>query len=598
VSFVRRSSSIAFAIASLVAACDSSSSDASVDVVDPSDPSKHVTVTKSTVDLCNVMCDAMIADYHVPETERAACGYQCAEGFAATPDACYELVSCLHDTNICANGDVTPDCQRRAGACLDHWAVPNGLCRGCWKPNRTITGIRAFRDTTGGNTTNVIPVDLSADGSVAASFPTPNGYLPFAGTGAADGTFSIPEVPGCGTWVRVQTSWYWATSDAVDLTDPLTGRADVATAGPSTEIDVDATGLAPWHGEASVELVAPSNAAFAVHDFGLGELPDGTTTATVVYGWEGNPHFTTADKATLVQYSPYDTPFVTSTNVPLIRALTIGAIEPFATADGTTTHASVAMAPVTADHTTHFTLDRPAFFAALPEMALSTHPPRHPQQEWNADIHGTFTGAGGYGATVDLAVVFGLRASPGPVDLGTITFPNPLPADWELRGTIQFDYPTPLSADGITIASYPGAPESIDYRIVNELRCDSTLADFEARTVKPVIPEPANLRIGGDRVRAHPDGDGTEVLSQGAGPTPTIEWDPPAYGAAQSYTLIFHSFATPSKMVQIRTTDTTVRVPPDTIDPAHAYYFILLTESAADGPRQCTVRTVSGVIRP
>jgi len=112
---------------------------------------------------------------------------------------------------------------------------------------RTLTGTRINTYVTTSGTTNV-PIDLSSL-VIAAWVPDGNGgYTHYAGTGKADGTFSIPGLPPGNCLVQCGTNYVWTSANALDLGMSTAGRANQAFPTLSTYTNFNATGMTPWAG--------------------------------------------------------------------------------------------------------------------------------------------------------------------------------------------------------------------------------------------------------------------------------------------------------------------------------------------------------------
>jgi hypothetical protein len=152
-----------------------------------------------------------------------------------------------------------------------------------------------------------VPMDWTQNSAfangVAALVPQPdNSLLVLTGSGNADGTFTIPNVPGGRYWLRVAPiANYWTSSSTFDFGHDILGRPLKATSSMQTTINLSATGLDPLQTQdwfAFLTDLNLLNLAFRR------DLPAGSTSFTGSAQMTANFDFSQASAGFLLQYEP------------------------------------------------------------------------------------------------------------------------------------------------------------------------------------------------------------------------------------------------------------------------------------------------------
>jgi hypothetical protein len=182
----------------------------------------------------------------------------------------------------------------------------------------TITGsyTDTFWDTNGNSST--ASNDLTAAGwSFAALIPQADGSVQtINGTGASNGTFSIPGVPAGFYWLQITnphgdissvspdqtgtTELYWTNSSTFDYGRDFVGR--VPSAQVSTNVAFALTGLDAWAASDNLQIISPNaNSTFAP----TGAIASGATTFTDNETLTVNPiDPTQGDTSYVLQFEP------------------------------------------------------------------------------------------------------------------------------------------------------------------------------------------------------------------------------------------------------------------------------------------------------
>src|SRR5262249_20166900 len=86
-----------------------------------------------------------------------------------------------------------------------------------------------------------------ADASIEALLPTPSGFSSLPGVGAADGTFTIANVPDGDYYLRINQAYFWMHERSIDLSRANLGRPDAVTPTSDLTVSLDnVTNLQAW----------------------------------------------------------------------------------------------------------------------------------------------------------------------------------------------------------------------------------------------------------------------------------------------------------------------------------------------------------------
>jgi hypothetical protein len=180
---------------------------------------------------------------------------------------------------------------------IQSWIVtPGGTVHLSW--------VDTYWDASGSLT---VPLDWTQNtafaNGVAALVPQPdNSLLVLTGSGNADGTFTIPNVPGGYYWLRIAPiANYWTSSSTFDFGHDILGRPPKATTSAQTTIDLSATGLDPLQTQDWFAFLTDLN----LLDFAYRrDLPAGSTSFTGAALITANFDFSQASAGFFLQYEP------------------------------------------------------------------------------------------------------------------------------------------------------------------------------------------------------------------------------------------------------------------------------------------------------
>jgi hypothetical protein len=474
-------------------------------------------------------------------------------------------------------------------------ACPAGLCLEgtCLKPppeesgTRTVRGSKIKTFLEANNKITQVPIDLSSlqvaaivklDGAAGQ----PN-TMTISGSGSADGTFSIPDVPKGTYTLQVGTEFTVTSADNVDLGFVELGRpnrtpvVDIV----ATGLDVTLTGMQPWEDGNLLTAYSPSaNNWWFFFDQGLAAPPTvgqtALTNAAVNYDTSGLgalDHMVATDPFAFVQY----TNKTASDGVTIYQAPTKIANTSVTTVEGQLVPVSAAFSDI--PQTESVTLDVRQLEWENAAGWDGTHPtlinPTAQPMKFTSfqvlsapsvaiDLFGQPGGAnyGQFSATLDY---FFIESPPGQNNTFTnLTFGKP-----DIGG---FAF-APILFSGTTYRvqfQLPGtaAPTNQFANLQNQ-----RLATTNSFTVAPTLGPIRDPQIDGASLFGSP---------QDVSPTATISWSAPALGNASQYNLKINKLfvnannnTAKTVVATIRTTDTRVAIPTGILEPGASYYVVI-----------------------
>jgi hypothetical protein len=424
-----------------------------------------------------------------------------------------------------------------------------------------------------------------------------------------DGQFSLPGVCGSPYLLSVnQVSFltgfpgpiYIATdSCAPDLSVDRLGRVDATPPAPGTSLALDVRGLDGWDANDDLQLISPgAGLGFSSIPGLLASQPaEGATSvqASVDYGALAAPvgagliDARRGDRSLLTQLAGG---FVDEGDVFFRIALTRAAALPdLVVTDGAATPVSAELVAVPQTTRTG-SIQRDAFAA----LADSVHPGAFPyEQAMHVNVVPIGVNRLSLNGYPDVTEVASL---PGTGDLPvTLTFGDPYPREWPRIGNLFGYYEVDLS-----VPTASGALIYTQFAIVSSWNLLDTFMHHLAPTVSPVRAP----RIAGRDLLADQTGVST---------TPTVSWQPPHTGHADSYAIAIRQLTVADGAVsatevgELQTTDTQIALPPGLLIEGNQYVItITAVVSAGSDLRQHPFESafvplayadaVSGVISP
>ena len=406
------------------------------------------------------------------------------------------------------------------------------------------------------------------------------GFRSIAGTGNADGTFSIPASvdPGSEVYVEltrpgaVTHAIYRVDRDALDAGYPTLGHPG-ASITAKTPITLDVGGLAAWDAASDVFHLA-SYGAGADGSFPLGfanqPLQGATSTATTTFDWSyatvadpgGAPpralDAADGDELWIAQLRRAD---LAETAPQTAQATTIASavdVPSLAMTDGTPVTASGTMAALTADHAQDFAIDLGQFFTT--HASLTSEAPWCFRYESPGAARGLALGIPVWDLTMNLTPAASV------LQVKAMSYADPFPPTW----------PAVIQCDVWTTAQVPITGFG---PLMFQVHDYVTVPGGANVTVQPTLVPPTGATFGGVAFET-----GGTVTSDGK--PITISWT--AVPWATQYHIDVRRVvktATPPVVVAatIDTTDTHVNLPLDVITPGSYYVISLWSVKSTDG---------------
>jgi hypothetical protein len=183
-----------------------------------------------------------------------------------------------------------------AGSATQSWNVT---------PAGPVTGTWVLTYWTSNGAINV-PFDISkAPAPLTALIPQPDGsFQTVQGTGTADGTFSISNVPGGYFWLQIGRSAYWTSSSTMDLGLDFNSAAPISAAvnTTTTTMHFNLSGLDPLQAGDEAMFLWDSSPPFTFDS--TADSPSGATTLSQSAIINSNIDFSQTAPGFFLQYEP------------------------------------------------------------------------------------------------------------------------------------------------------------------------------------------------------------------------------------------------------------------------------------------------------
>jgi Big-like domain-containing protein len=452
------------------------------------------------------------------------------------------------------------------------------------------------------NDTGVVdrPQDLR-NAAIGAWVQGGSGFRFYPGTGAADGTFVIPDVPLVPYWLCYKTDCFDTNAREVDLGFHLQGRPDLFFASPGTLQHTVLTGLVPWTNDATFGVSDDLQMFSSNVGLWFAGLPSDSVTGPVAAG------ATTLDQTydyTLIQQSGYtpklvdaaagdrtyfnqlttrDAGFVADGSGTPKRWNTYQAIErtsgpfPLTVTSGATTDVSSALNPVPQNKSVQVSW---LIAEATPGSFGSFRTAVNPRTRADDVLHLMAIDAlpdathGFYASAADLAVMSldDDPSAPQPDQRLQVVYGDPFPTSWARFGIGQtyflVPYDVPRSGGGVA-STY-----EVVFITVNDL-----LPSFPSAALEPGVSPVTGATI-----------DGAPFFNDQtlASATPVIRWNLPGVGTPTFYTVEILRYSAgptgaPSRVLAGRfaTTATQLAVPPGFF--VSGYHYVVQINATVQG---------------
>jgi hypothetical protein len=406
----------------------------------------------------------------------------------------------------------------------------------------------------------VVNSDLSATAFDAIYQNGGTAWVGSRGTGTANGTFSVPNVPSGGYYLRWSKYYIWTTHREVDLSFKSEGRLGRSNAtSASTQLSFDLTSMNPWKTDDDLHFYSMSTgAAYMYLENDANKLPGADDqdidNMVVPYLNADEPRLVNAgqgDISYLVQGVATDSSngnryrrldeFCKMTNVNITN--------------GAVNNVSCKMDDISQDETINVDWRRSQFQQHL----TSIHPLAIASTQYLTVRHLPVGSQYGYLDFMPILLTFSTTASGTDITTGEMRYGDPFEGPSAIAGRIYHIYKLDYIAPGAT-------PLTINGYIENQ----TTVAQMDSGGQVPLVSPPRSPTIDG--VSAFQD-------RTGMGLNPTLSWTAPAQGQATSYTIYVYRLynkngATAREIAAyLITNGTSLTVPSGILLPGQSYQF-------------------------
>lgn len=423
---------------------------------------------------------------------------------------------------------------------------------------RTVTGTlrRRFVSPTG-----IVEVTANLSNATVSALSPPS-FTVHSGTGSADGTFTIPEVPEGLYYLKLGTRYLLLTADAVDLGVDIRGRATARGATSPTQLTFDLTELAAW--QSTDELQMSSSAGTAAYAMQADAANPPANSATALSGFTYDLEL--ADVPVLLDASAGDTLMLTQLSTQTVAGRTYRSVarsfapEPFTVTNGGTATLSGAFTTVPSTNTLTAVWNRPAYAAEL----AAHYPGADPRNLSTFAISPLPEGAArGYYSPAPDVVVF----APGYTNDSTAVtmawpYGDPYPQEWTRIAWsrfFKFRFAQLGNAEPAPLFAY-----MLTYRDLSTVSPQAPIEPLVGAVVDPKI--------------AGKDALGSALVTD-VGLTPTLSWTAPSLGTATRYYVLVHNVSIQNGVTTLRpiaaleTSATELVVPPGILVAGQTYAF-------------------------
>jgi hypothetical protein len=393
---------------------------------------------------------------------------------------------------------------------------------------------------------------------IAALIPNGSGgYTTQTGTGATDGTYTIPNVPG-GTYLLqsgAKTFIRTATSNP-DTGFSHLGRSDAVLPTQPTQLAVTLTGANPIQFQDVLELYVSNTS-------GIGSWYVSSSTTTIAATLPWTDYLTDASKGDQAYVFQLATQQVGNYQLEVLKKSTPPLT--FTQFDGSTTPVAAALATPAQSGTVHLAY-KGSMFASL-DAALNPNATEDSTGLY-IDVDPADPALGEIGSTPDLIAYFD---NEGPisadVDFGDITYSNPFPAAWTPFAVAQHFVSSTYTAPGATNGR----------RVFGSISVFTTTLPTANAPLQPIIGPATNITIN------HQSFFSTQ---SGVSTTPTVAWSAPALGTPTKYEVSFYRLYADTQgntqeqpIATFATTATSLIIPQNLLVAGNSYYVQLAAVS-------------------
>ncbi|NOK12653.1 ABC transporter substrate-binding protein [Corallococcus exercitus] len=402
------------------------------------------------------------------------------------------------------------------------------------------------------------PYDQSATSVVAYTRDSTTGaFTAYPGTGSADGTISVPNVPSGRIYLKLGSRYLVSTSRAFDLGSTEWGRDGTFVSQP-TPVTVSATGLSPWQSEDYLEVYSLNAGAFGYVNRGVTGFPlaGATSLAGLSFNYADmlNPVLLDSSRGDL--FSLAQMRLQTSANGVPYRAMHKVLVTSMTQVEGQPVTVSGTFTQPVATGTFAVDWRRSAFEALRTQVnpgAVSTY-----NEIWMSARPAALSSAFASISGQPLLVKLNPDSLRTDIVTGSMTYNNPLPATWQKVA---------LVAAGFTKSYALGS--ATPYTMGVDIRVDQEASAFTAAPVQPLVG-PVQAPLVNTR--------GAFQDLTGVGTDASLRWSKPLVGTATNYVVNIYRLGTSNgattatRVAALHTDLQSVYLPPGVLQAGQTYF--------------------------
>ncbi|RKG93194.1 ABC transporter substrate-binding protein [Corallococcus terminator] len=402
------------------------------------------------------------------------------------------------------------------------------------------------------------PYDQSATSVVAYTRDSTTGaFTAYPGTGSADGTLSVPNVPSGRIYLKLGSRYLVSTGRAFDLGSTEWGR-DGSFVSLPTPVTVSATGLSPWQPGDYLEMYSLNPGAFGYINGGVTGFPlaGATSLSGLIFDYAQMLNPVLLDSGLGDVFSLAQMRLQTSANGVPYRAMHKVLNTSMTQVEGQPVTVSGTFTQPVATGTFAVDWRRSAFEAMRTQVnpgAVSTY-----NEIWMSARPAALSSAFASISGQPLLVKLNPDTQRTDIVTGSMTYNNPLPATWQKVA---------LAAAGFTKSYALGT--ATPYTLSVDIRVDQEASAFTAAPVEPLVG-PVQAPLVNTR--------GAFQNLTGVGTDASLRWSKPLVGTATNYVVnIFrlgtsNGSTTATRVAVLHTDLQSVYLPPGVLQSGQTYF--------------------------
>lgn len=402
------------------------------------------------------------------------------------------------------------------------------------------------------------PYDQSATSVVAYMRDTATGaFTAYPGTGSADGTISVPNVPSGRIYLKLGSRYLVSTGRAFDLGSTEWGRDGTFVSLP-TPVTVSATGLSPWQPGDYLEVYSLNPGAFGyIHGGATGfPLAGATSLSGLTFNYADMLNPVLLDSGRGDVFSLAQMRLKTSANGVPYRAMHKVLNTSMTQVEGQPVTVSGTFTQPVATGTFAVDWRRSAFEALRTQVnpdAVSTY-----NEIWMSARPAALSSALASISGQPLLVKLNPDTQRTDIVTGSMTYNNPLPATWQKVA---------LAAAGFTKSYALGT--ATPYTLSVDIRVDQEASAFTAAPVQPLVG-PVQAPLVNTR--------GAFQNLTGVGTDASLRWSKPLVGTATNYVVniyrlgVSNGSTTATRVAVLHTELQSVYLPPGVLQAGQTYF--------------------------